>query len=252
MSQPGPSGAVTAVDAPGGLALVGGAWTYLDSVRRDPLQRWFAEAVGGRESLQLRWSAAQGRHAVASRRLARGELLMVAPAVATVPHDGDSWATAAVARIGGAEAAGLDAAVLALARAVCVAGRQREMGSLLSHRDGLEVAALRAWREAAAALRAALAAEAKEAAAAAVERAGGASSESEAASEEELVELLLRVKNNAHRLLDEQTCAAGVGLAAAVASAEPGLLPLAGTCTTSLARRRSQRGSHPPRPQDAA
>ena len=133
-----------------------------------------------------------------------------------------------------------------------VAGRQREMGSLLSHRDGLEVAALRAWREAAAALRAALAAEAKEAAAAAVGRAGGASSESEAASEEELVELLLRVKNNAHRLLDEQTCAAGVGLAAAVASAEPGLLPLAGTCTTSLARRLSQRGSHPPRPQDAA
>ena len=82
----------------------------------DPLQRWFAEAVAvavaspgaaastGAAALRLEWSATQGRHAVASRAVARGEVLMVVPAVATVPIDGDSWATAAVARIGGADA----------------------------------------------------------------------------------------------------------------------------------------------------
>ena len=80
----------------------------------DPLQRWFAEAVAvvspgaaastGAAALRLEWSAAQGRHAVASRAVARGEVLMVVPAVATVPIDGDSWAAAAVARIGGADA----------------------------------------------------------------------------------------------------------------------------------------------------
>ena len=82
----------------------------------DPLPRWFAEAVAvavaspgavastGAAALRLEWSATQGRHAVASRAVARGEVLMVVPAVATVPIDGDSWATAAVARIGGADA----------------------------------------------------------------------------------------------------------------------------------------------------
>ena len=82
----------------------------------DPLQRWFAEAVAvavaspgavastGAAALRLEWSATQGRHAVASRAVARGEVLMVVPAVATVPIDGDSWAAAAVARIGGADA----------------------------------------------------------------------------------------------------------------------------------------------------
>ena len=84
----------------------------------DPLQRWFAEAAAavspGRAAVRLAWSPTQGRHAVASRAVARGEVLMVVPALATVPIDGDSWAAAAVERIGGADAVGLDAAVLAL------------------------------------------------------------------------------------------------------------------------------------------
>ena len=81
----------------------------------DPLQRWFAEAAAavspGRAAVRLAWSPTQDRHAVASRAVARGEVLMVVPALATVPIDGDSWAAAAVARIGGADAVGLDAAV---------------------------------------------------------------------------------------------------------------------------------------------
>ena len=81
----------------------------------DPLQRWFAEAAAvpspGRPAVRLAWSPTQDRHAVASRAVARGEVLMVVPALATVPIDGDSWAAAAVARIGGADAVGLDAAV---------------------------------------------------------------------------------------------------------------------------------------------
>ena len=103
---------------PGGVARYGEASVALPA--DDPLQRWFTEAVAvvspGAAALRLGWSATQGRHAVASRAVARGEVLMVAPAVATVPIDGDSWAAAAVARIGGADMAGLDAAVLALAR----------------------------------------------------------------------------------------------------------------------------------------
>ena len=81
----------------------------------DPLQRWFAEAAAavspGLPAVRLAWSPTQGRHAVASRAVARGEVLMVVHALATVPIDGDSWAAAAVARIGGADAVGLDAAV---------------------------------------------------------------------------------------------------------------------------------------------
>ena len=103
---------------PGGVSRYGEASVALPA--DDPLQRWFTEAVAvvnpGAAALRLGWSATQGRHAVASRAVARGEVLMVAPAVATVPVDGDSWAAAAVARIGGADIAGLDAAVLALAR----------------------------------------------------------------------------------------------------------------------------------------
>ena len=210
---------VQAVDAAAGLALVSGAWRYEDSVRSDPLQCWFDEAVAvespGPAALQLQWSASQGRYAVAGRALARGEELMVAPAVATVPIDGDSWSAAAVSRIGGADAVGLDAAVLALARALCEAGAAHSLRSLISHRERLDAASLGVWREAAGALASALrdapSSSSSSAAAAATTTTGG---EEEAAAQEEeaLVDLLLRVKANAHRVLDDQTASAAVGL----------------------------------------
>ena len=110
--DPARSPAFSSHAPPGGVARHDEASVALPA--DDPLQRWFAEAVAvvspgaaastGAAALRLEWSATQGRHAVASRAVARGEVLMVVPAVATVPIDGDSWATAAVARIGGADA----------------------------------------------------------------------------------------------------------------------------------------------------
>lgn len=111
--EPARSPALSSHAPPGGVAHQDEASVALPV--DDPLQRWFAEAAAaaspGRAAVQLAWSPTQGRHAVASRAVARGEVLMVVPALATVPIDGDSWAAAAVERIGGADAVGLDAAV---------------------------------------------------------------------------------------------------------------------------------------------
>jgi hypothetical protein len=264
--DPAPSPALSSHVPPGGVARHDEASVALPA--DDPLQRWFAEAVAvvspGAAALRLGWSAAQGRHAVASRAVARGEVLMVVPAVATVPIDGDSWAAAAVARIGGADAVGLDASVLALARgmphrprtpdehrpqacsagtrpwyaprrpprtpdeqtpgtpaphacapclalpwpALCEAGAAPALASLISHRERLDPAALGVWREAAAALAAAL----RGSPSASASSSSSAAAAGDGEEAEALLGLLLRVKANAHRVLDDDTASAAVGL----------------------------------------
>ena len=109
--------------------------------------------------------------------------------------------------------------MLALARALCQAGAAPALASLLSHRARLDGAALRVWREAAAALAAALReappapsapsssppSAAATAAGAAAAAAGAAAAGAAAAGGEEeaeaLLDLLLRVKVHAHRVL---------------------------------------------------
>ena len=114
--------------------------------------------------------------------------------------------------------------------ALCEAGAAPALTSLISHRERLDATALAVWREAAAALAAALrdspsaasssssaalassssasAAAAAAAAASAVPTAAGGKED----AQEALLGLLLRVKANAHRVLDDDTASKAVGL----------------------------------------
>ena len=122
--------------------------------------------------------------------------------------------------------------------ALCEAGAAPALTSLISHRERLDATALAVWREAAAALAAALrdspsaasssslsssslaslssssaalsssASASAAAAASAVPTAAGGEED----AQEALLGLLLRVKANAHRVLDDDTASKAVGL----------------------------------------
>ena len=113
--------------------------------------------------------------------------------------------------------------------ALCEAGAAPALTSLISHRERLDATALAVWREAAAALAAALrdspsAASSSSAAALASSSSASAAAAAAAASavptaaggeedaQEALLGLLLRVKANAHRVLDDDTASKAVGL----------------------------------------
>ena len=112
--------------------------------------------------------------------------------------------------------------------ALCEAGAAPALTSLISHRERLDATALAVWREAAAALAAALrdspsaassssAAASSSSSASAAAAAAAASAVPTAAGGEEdaqeaLLGLLLRVKANAHRVLDDDTASKAVGL----------------------------------------
>lgn len=174
-------------------SLVAGEWRFDDSLALDPLAAAFADAVQT-AALRLHWTAALGRHAVAARDLERGELVMMAPAAAMVATADSSWSAAAVAAIPGAAEVGLDADVLALARAVLESGRHERVGhALLSHREHVAPGHLALWHQAARVLCAVL-------------------PPARAAEEDAVVELLLAIKANAHRVLDSDTASRAVGL----------------------------------------
>ena len=117
-----------------------------------------------------------------------------AAAVVVTADDDDSWSATAVAAIPGSAQVGLDAEVLALARAVLEAGRLERVGSaLLSHRERVAPEHLALWRHGARALREVLQPACD-------------------AEEDAVVELLLAIKANAHRVLDCDTASRAVGL----------------------------------------
>ena len=125
--------------------------------------------------------------------------------------------------------------------ALCEAGAAPALTSLISHRERLDATALAVWREAAAALAAALRDSPSAASSSSLSSAALASSSSSAAAssssssasaaaaaaaasavptaaggkedaQEALLGLLLRVKANAHRVLDDDTASKAVGL----------------------------------------
>ena len=123
--------------------------------------------------------------------------------------------------------------------ALCEAGAAPALTSLISHRERLDATALAVWREAAAALAAALrdspsAASSSSASALASSSSASASASSSSSAsaaaaaassaavqaaaggkedaQEALLGLLLRVKANAHRVLDDDTASKAVGL----------------------------------------
>ena len=104
--------------------------------------------------------------------------------------------------------------------ALCEAGAAPALTSLISHRERLDATALAVWREAAAALAAALRdspSAASSSSAVALASSSSASAVPTAAGGEEdaqeaLLGLLLRVKANAHRVLDDDTASKAVGL----------------------------------------
>ena len=173
----------------------GTTWRWRDT-EADPLQRLFSSAVCD-GCCQLEWSASQGRHAVTRRAVERGSLLLRVPALALVPLVDKDTPRLSAQALNDATAIGVDAATIALSMSLLQQpGASAVARSLLSHAAHLSASQRSSLDRLVQELRQNLC-------------------DTPAAcftSTDELGSLLLCVRSNAQRALDDETASRATGL----------------------------------------
>ena len=179
----------------------GTAWRWAASAQSNHLRELFDQSVCG-GATELHWSTAKGRHVTTTRTVKRGEEVLSSAALGLVPLSSPAGGAASALRVSARvrddmDALALDDATVSLALELWQhADASAATRELLSHAEHLSESQRTALRRIALELLPSASREATGAAGAAAE----------------FAQLLLCVRSNAHRALDDDTGAKAVGL----------------------------------------